>query len=84
MLDISLPIVENNKISSTFLKCNSKLIKENYKQFELLNSDKEKFLLLEKLWKTKLKINLVPSENWKQLDFKSEKDKTFFLLKWQR
>jgi len=84
MLDISLPIIENKKISSTFLKCNSKLIKENYAQFKLLNSNKEKFLLLEKLWKTKLKINLTPSENWKQLDFRSEKDKTLFLLKWQR
>lgn len=83
MPDVFLNIFENSKYNATFLKCNSNLIRENYHLFESLNSDEERFSLLETLWKTKLNIKLIPSRNWKQLNFQSDKDKTLFLLKWQ-
>jgi len=84
MNNVCLQIFENSKYNSAFLRCNSYIIKENAHLFKSLTSNKEKFSLLENLWKTKLGIELSPSESWEYLNFISEKAKTMFLLKWQQ
>lgn len=84
MSNVFLKIFEDAKCNSTFLRCNSNIIKKHLHLFKSVSSNKEKFFLLEQLWKTELNIDLVPSGNWTQLNFRSDKDKTMFLLKWQR
>jgi tRNA U34 2-thiouridine synthase MnmA/TrmU len=84
MSSVSLELFENSKINPSFIKCNSAVIQQHYDLLKSLNSNKEKFLFLEELWQQKFNISLVPSGNWKKIVFRSEKDKTLFLLKWQR
>mgnify|MGYP001114320927 CR=1 FL=1 len=84
MSDSCLQIFENFKYNPAFVRCNSYIIQENFHLFKLLTTDDEKFSLLEKLWKTKFNIEVIPSKDWKKLNFRSEKEKTLFLLKWQR
>ncbi len=84
MSNISLEIFKDSKYNSSFLKCNSYIIKKNIEQFKALTCNTDKFSLLENLWKNQLNIELTPTGSWQKLVFNSEKDKTFFLLKWQR
>lgn len=84
MSDICLQIFENSKYNPAFVRCNSYIIQENFHLFKSLTTNFEKFSLLEKIWKTKFNIELTPSKDWKNLNFRSEKEKTLFLLKWQR
>lgn len=79
-----LTIFQNSKYNTAFLRCNSEIIKKNSSLFKFLSSDKEKFSLLEKLWKDKMNIELCPSGSWKHLKFSSEKSKTMFLLRYQQ
>lgn len=79
-----IKIFDNDTCEFSFLKYNRQLIKTHQLEFNLLKTNQEKYQLLEKLWLTTLGAELTPAyPNWNQINFKNEKEKIMFLLRWQ-
>lgn len=86
MLKNRIRIFENSICHPAFLITNSKIINDNFDHFKKLKSNKDRYLLLEKIWHETLNIKLSPSSprTWKYMEFQSEIDKTIFLIKSKR
>jgi hypothetical protein len=78
-----LPIVSNEgKLQAAFVRANIGILLDNWIEFKQLKTSDEKLDLLKKLWLLKYQaVLIIESKEIKAIQFKSEKEKSFFLLK---
>lgn len=85
-----LPIYEDAKINPIFVRANSALIKNHITEIASLDSNENKCMFLEKLWKEEYKCDVekidssatLITEKWKSMVFPSNTELTMFVLRW--
>jgi hypothetical protein len=79
-----IPIQQNAKISSVFIRANADIIANNRDNLTLCSNDQLKKKMLETLWLTQYNARLTPSDHstWTHIQFKNKHDMTMFMLKW--
>ena len=90
MIEHILPIYEDTKINAIFVRANSALIKNHITNINLLDSNENKCVFLEKLWKEEYKCDVekiessatLITEKWKSIVFPSNTELTMFVLRW--
>jgi hypothetical protein len=90
MAEHILPIYEDKKINAIFVRANSALIKNHITEIASLDTNANKCIFLEELWKEEYrcdieKINsstVLTTEKWKSIVFPSKTDLTMFVLRW--
>jgi hypothetical protein len=80
---MTIDIVNSNlTINSLFVKANAFLLEKYSKDFQEINAS-HKTALLEKLWLTEYKAELLKKDNqWSHISFNRTIDHTMFLLRW--
>jgi hypothetical protein len=79
-----IPIQQNTKISSVFIRANADIIANNRDNLTVCSNDQLKKKMLETLWLTQYNARLTSSEHgrWTHIQFNSKHDMTMFMLKW--
>lgn len=81
-----IPIITPDGISDVFSRANFDILKKYADSFAPTLTYKEKILILKDIWEREYKVKILYSDEygfcWDKIQFKTEADRTLFLLTW--
>lgn len=81
--DYIINLTDEFVVNLDFIRANSALITKYKDLIDQQASDNEKSVLLESLWNSNYKVEIIKNNNsWSKLKFSSERSMTMFKLQW--